>query len=501
MHSSYREIRYLLLHAWCAFRRAHYFERSVWIKAFMAFAGGILAIYLYQIGLLIPALLDRLYPEEIPGRIVLSFLLYLFAGDLVMRLFLQKVPKQRIQGYLHLPVKRGALAASILMRSWFSIHSVYLLPFLIPLYRTVIVAQYGTQGFWLALAGTFLLGGINHALVLWTKTWPSRTLPWLVYTLLFAGFVVTGVASFPVHLTDLSEKIGMAFLRGSPLGFGLPVLLIVSLQTMSHRGLIRSFYQWSGAATPRPVAGNTRIEKMLEQIPVYGHYWALEWKLILRNKRSASGIRQWPITILLIPLMLHFLADGPVTPFLFVMVLAAGGYGFYHLQYVYSWESRFFDMIAARNIDLYRFIQAKYYFHFLLALLLFIPLLLLVVIARPEAAYLLAGLFFYVTGPVFAFLMYAGITNSTRIDPNKKAGFTFEGTSGTLFLTVFASIFALLFLSIPAYLLPVPEEIGLLLVTGGIGLVVILLHQWWLRATAKKLALRKYSMLTKFRNQ
>ncbi len=499
--SSHQIIRLLLHHGWLSFRRAHYFERSLGVKLIMAFAGLIFLWYLYWIGMLLPVLLERFYPDTAPYRVFFSFLLYIYAADLLFRLFMQKVPRLLIQSYLPLPVTRNTLATFILIRSWFSIYNVYLLPLLIPFYIRSLLLPVSAAAFWLALLGTFLLGGINHAFIIWMKTWPSRFSGAIVALILIAGAGIFGGILFPYHFMAFSGQLGEAFISGNPVAFIIPLLIIVMLHTLSQKSLLLSFYEWAGALSVKVQAGSTLAEKLFARVPVHGLFWELEWKLIKRNKRASAGLRQWPLTIIGVPLLLYFAPGDSTTHYIYLMVMIAGGYGFYHLQYAYSWESRFFDLIASKKIDIYTFILSKYYFYCLLGLIQVIPLLALLAIARAETVLPMAGMFLYVTGPVFVILLNTGIGNSTRIDPNKRASFNFEGTSGTLFLTIFAAMFSVVFLMIFAYFLPLPIETGMALVTGATGIVFIVLHRRFIRGIANTFNKKKYRNLSKYREK
>ena len=498
--TSYNIQKILLQHGWLSFRRAHYFDRSMGVKVLMVFVGFIFIWYLAMAGALLPQLLGHVFPDKEPHHAFFSILLYLYAADLVTRFFVQSPPKQLISSYLPLPVSRNKLAGFILLRGWFSIFNIYLFPLLIPFFMRTLLFPVSSNAFWLALLGCFLLGSINHSLITWFKTWPGRQARITALVIFIAGAGIGG-GLYPSVFMDVSEQLGRAFIAGNPWAFMLPLAAVVFLQSLSKKGLVQSFYDWAGSGHAKAPAGSSRLEKFFARVPVFGSYWELEWKLIMRNKRASGGIRQWPLAIIGIPLFLYFAPDESSGQYIYLLVMVAGGYGFYHLQYAFSWESRFFDLIASRNTNLYRFIQAKYYFYTLMALSQILPMLILLGFAAPQMVLPMAGMFLYVTGVIFAFLFYTGVNNSTRIDPNKRASFNFEGTSGTLFMTILAAMFSVIFLMIIAFFLPFGMEESFALVTAATGLVFIMLHPKWLRATAKKFQRKKYHNLSKYREK
>ncbi len=500
MHA-FRIFSTLLHHGWLSFQRAHYFDRSMGIKASMVFVGFIFILYLAMAGALLPQLLGHVFPDKEPHHAFFSILLYLYAADLVTRFFVQSPPKQLIVSYLPLPVSRSNLAGFILLRGWFSIFNIYLFPLLIPLFMRTLLLPLSANAFWLAMVGCLLLGAVNHSLITWFKTSPGKQVRITALIMFITGAGIAG-GLYPSAFMKVSEQLGRAFIAGNPWAFMLPLAAVVFLQSLSKKGLVQSFYDWAGSGQTKAPAGSNRIEKFFARVPVFGPYWELEWKLIMRNRRAYGNIRQWPLVIIGIPLLLYFAPGDSSSQYQYIYLLFfAGGYGFYHLQYAFSWESRFFDLIASRNTDMYRFIQAKYYFYTLLAVLQIGTMLILLAFAAPAMMLPLAGMCLYVTGVLFAFLLYTGVNNSTRIDPNKRASFNFEGTSGTLFMTILAAMFSVILPLIIAVFLPFGMGKSIALVTGVCGLAFILLHPSWLRATAKKFQRKKYHNLSKYREK
>jgi hypothetical protein len=147
------------------------------------------------------------------------------------------------------------------------------------------------------------------------------------------------------------------------------------------------------------------------------------------------------------------------------------------------------------------FIMAKYYFYTGVALLQLILILPVVWFTQPAAVPMLFSLMLYATGPVFALLIYMGVSNSTRLDPNKKAIFNFEGTSGILFVSILLIFVSLVPVAAAGLLLPWGKKTGIYFSTAITGLAFISTHKWWLSAIASKFAQKKYHNLNKYRDQ
>ncbi len=493
-------MRMLFRHTWLGFRRAHYFDRSMGLKLLMLIVGFFIAGYLLLLGTFLPLILVNVFPDKPPHESFFSLLWLIYAGDLMLRLFMQKPPKQLVQAYMSLPVKRRMLARFILLRSWFSLYNYYLFLILVPFYMRTLL-QISGAAFWYAMLGSFLLAAINHSIMMWIKTRPAGQAKSLLFLMPLAAIMVLLGALYPEKLMDASRQLGLAFISGDALAFIIPAAAMILLQSITSRGLQRAFYEWQGEEKSDMPAGTGKLDRFFGNFPEYGLYWQLEWQLMTRNRRASGVLKQIPLAIIGIPLLFYFMGDQDITTYTYLFVLIAGGHGFNYLQYAYSWESPFFDWISTRQIDMHKFIRAKYYFHTGLGFLQLIPLLVMLALLSPQVIWLMAGMFFYVTGPIFAFLLNAGVKNSTRIDPNKRASFNMEGTSGTLFLTILVSMLSVIPVMIIAFFLPFSSPVSVFVVTTITGMLFMLFHRRWIRAIARRFTKQKYSLLNKYREK
>ena len=494
-----RIILSLLFHGWLGFRRAHYFERSVGIRVLMVFFALMLLWYAQLAGRMMPSILQEFFPDKQVSSAFFSIWIYLFAADLLFRLSVQKLPRQMVRPYLHLPIERHILASWILVRSWFSIYNVYLFFLLLPFFRTLFPMPAEATLFWRALLAILLLAGLNHSINSWVKAAGDTRVYVKLGAIAGIGALLVAGLVFPGQFMAWSLRLGEGFLAGRWYVFALPPLFILWLQVLSQRALRLSMARLVGSARSRRMSGSSRTGHFLSGVPAYGDLWELEWQLITRNKRAANGLRQWPFVVVALPLFFHFDPFGNAWQYLYMMVMVAGGYGFYHLQYAFSWESRFFDLIITRPLNLERFVRAKYLFYVAMGLLTILPVLLAMAFLRPDLLWPLAGISAYTMGPVFAYLLYISINNSTRIDPDKRSTFNMEGTSGTMFLALVVTMLSVLMLMGVAYLLPIPGATALSLVTGVSGLLFMVTHRWWTAAIARKFLRRKYHHLNKYR--
>ncbi len=490
----------ILQHGWLSFRRAHYFSRSVGIRILIGFVVFTMLWYMSMIGNALPGILQSLFPDSQPLDVFLSYLLIIYASDLSFRLVSQPIPRQGVTPYLHLPLKRSRLAALTLFRSWFSLYNVYLLAMLIPFFMRTVHHPISPRSFWFMIIGCLLLSGINHSLGLLFKTYRRMDARFLALTGIAALIIIVVGWVFLDKLLAISGMLGQAMLEGRAWVFLLLLLLIAGMQPLARKGLESGFYSLGSQGGAR-AATSGYLGKLFHKIPHWGPLWDFEWKLITRNKRSRQNFLQAP---LMIPLVLYFVIYSPagsltaMTPFI---LMAIGSYGFVHLQYVFSWESRFFDFVATRDLDFKSLIRAKYVFYALLATLQFLLLTPFVLIFKPEVYPFLAGVFLYAIGPVYCMLFYAGLGNSTRIDPNQRAFFNFEGTSGTLFFIIILIFASTIPLFIAGGLIPLESPLGFSLAAGITGLAFLAAAPAWTADVHRRFQRKKYRNLNKYREK
>lgn len=492
----------LIQHAWLSFRRAHYFERSLGVKLIIGFVLLMVGIQIYNLSGVLPRLLMRTFPDTLPHITFFSFLFGIYLSDLVARYFAQNIPRHRITPYLHLPVPRGRLAGYILIRSWFSPFNFYLLVLFVPFFRMLIPHNYSWAAFWNLIIGLWLLAAVNHAILVYLKTWQGKGNLRLMAMAAIAVAGGAGIGLFPNEVMQASVQLGQAIMDGQPLAFALPVLVIIILQYLSLNALKSGIYPDISRPSSTPISTKGILSQSFAKVPKYGMFWDLEWKLLNRNKRSRVNLYQWPLVFPVILIVFFwFMPQEDVSSMFIILLMYSGSFGFYHLQYVYSWESRFFDFIASKKIDIKDFILAKYYFYSAMALLQFAVMLPFILIMRPGLFLTFFSLVLYSIGPVFFILFYLGIGNSTRLDANKRAHFNFEGTSGSLFMTIILVYATFIPVALIALMLPWAFMLSLLIVTALAGIAFIGTHRLWIGATARKFEQTKYKNLDKYREK
>ncbi|MFW5725487.1 MAG: DUF5687 family protein, partial [Bacteroidota bacterium] len=276
----------------------------------------------------------------------------------------------------------------------------------------------------------------------------------------------------------------------------IPVAMHLILLRYGHK----NFYTISDqASTQKAVAGSNRWEQLIASVPVVGPFWLLEWQLVSRNQRSKWNFYLTIPYATAFVLFLSFYGGDNMESFLLLFFLLAGGYGAFHLQHAFSWESHFFDFLASRHISFYQMARSRYLFYLAYATLQMIVIIPILAFIDPGIAIAYLGLFLYACGFGYFFYMFMGVGNSTRLDANGRSSFNMEGVTGIKFLQVLILFFSLL----PFFLLGMllPTEHGASILLGITGIVFIATHPWWIKTISSRFEKMKYTKLNLYRQK
>jgi hypothetical protein len=167
-------------------------------------------------------------------------------------------------------------------------------------------------------------------------------------------------------------------------------------------------------------------------------------------------------------------------------------------QFLFSWESSFFDGIMARKNNLKRYMLSKYYLLVLMAIAGFIPFYLFLSFSSKADQVLLLAFFFFTIGVTCSMVLFIGTYNDGRIALDQTQFFKYQAVKGTQFILTIA------FSLIPIGLFELfkfffGEEAGKMAIAIP-GLLFLLLHrqliQWFIVPQFQR---RKYKNLEGYR--
>ena len=346
---------------WLQRSRSASYERMLLTGIILAFFSVSILGFLALMG----AAMDRILQELAGGGSALAFLdrflIYFVAFEFLYRYFIQKLPVFELEKFLHLPVRRATIMHYLMARSFISP-----LNLVVPLLFLPFAIQHigPTLGGWSALSwsgGLFLLSVAQHGLMLWFKqrfedSWLGLSLVALVSLLAFGGDYY-GWFSAGRIFAPLFD--GMA---SHPLTLLVPLVVCIAgyylawRHYLNHASLDLAPRENTPGWADRPVG-------MFRRFGLDGDMAEIEWKLILRHKKSRSYLVM-TLIFLLYGLIFykdkHFTEDGFSAHLLFPAVFITGMFMMNHGQFLISWNSAHFDFYMMRPGGIAAMIRGKF---------------------------------------------------------------------------------------------------------------------------------------------
>jgi len=444
--------------------------------------------------------IDKIFAEVFPNenavKIFTKFLFYFVLFDFAFRFFVQKMPVVGIEQYLHLPIKHSKIFHFILFKSFLSVFNYYPLIILIPFAVKVIVPQYSVTFAIIWLSVFYLLIMANNFFLFAMKKLfiqkPLRVIFLVVFILAVLFLDVKGSLPFSKYFASEIIKIPKY-----PFILLIPILLVTTAYGSAYRLLKKNSYIENLIDTIQKKKFMSSDFSFLKKRGVIGELLNLETKLILRNKRPRTFLA---IAILFIFYGFLFYGNPSYVNNYFILIgigiFLTGIFMTNYGQFIFAWESSYFDRLYTINCSIDSLFFEKYY-------LLAFSSLFLFVITLPYAFYNykiafinFAVLLFNIGFNVYILLFLATL-NKKRIVLTKGAMMNYEGTSYIQFI-IFIPIlgFPLLFF-LPFYLLKIPM-IGIAFIAA-VGFIGILLRDQILKLLSKRYVRTKYKILNGFR--
>ncbi|MDE2706094.1 MAG: hypothetical protein F4Z57_02640 [Gemmatimonadetes bacterium] len=488
--------RNLLRHQWKEFiRNPSWSGISVAYAIFLV----LLALYFLLILALSGAFIGHLLTSQDPAadvvRVVNQHLLSGFLLLFLTRLLFQNTPQVKIGPYLHLPISRPALARFFSFAALFHLHNLLPLAFFIPFWISNLTLDYPAFTSLSWLAGIVAVLGLSNYLVICVRlVLIRRALPvWIL------GGGVSGLIALDYwqqwgYTSALSSAV-----FDSLLGPGGPVLALALLAaTCLLFGLTcRLLKDHLHDETPSEKGFTTGSQSLLDRLadlgPV-GRLMALEIKLAIRNKRPRqipwSALMFVPLGLINFMLLTRDSSDFTFLHYLWGCLLTSGfviNYG----QFMFGWESLYFDGHLARPVQFRHLLWAK-----LLLLQISCPVLALVclpflLIFAPELLVTYSVFLLYNIGFSSACMLFFATMNRKRLYIARSSFFNQEGTSLHHLLVIIP-------LLAPPAILMLATNFGPLAIAVG-GLLCWTLSPVWVRLLAHRLQKCKYRMAAGFR--
>jgi hypothetical protein len=361
-----------------------------------------------------------------------SILIYLFLIGVLLLYYFQKKYSIDIVPYLHLPVHRGKIIAYVLVLTVINFFSIGFTLFIIPFSIKYLIPIYGIENSILYLIGILLIITFVSYLALFLKiiTGFSSIFGLLPLLLLFIVILLKGL--FHLSIETISNEIFLSLLKGNYLIVLIISLLMAGLLYTNYKLMRKMVFSLHSVEIHSiKVSDRSKIDFFNKNLFWYG---LMEIFLILRNKRLIVFFISSVGFLLLFYNILRNNYNNIYFSFI-IFILLSGIFGYIFSQYLFSWESSYFDFIFSTKFDVIKYLRAKHIIYVSLGFLVFF--IFLPIIANMEYGihlFLTALLFNSCIG--YFILFFMATFNNSRIDLNSKVFLNHQGYNGTQFIAI-----------------------------------------------------------------
>ncbi|MBX7077508.1 MAG: hypothetical protein K1X33_09380 [Methanobacteriaceae archaeon] len=433
-------------------------------------------------------------PNLNPFLLINAHLIILFQADLVVRLIFLKAPQLDIKPYFVLPIKKRTLSWLFFLKSFFNIFNLFWVLTIVPFLITSL-NDYPLKNSFLYLFAILIFVFINNLLYLIIKMSSDFKNSYIFIVLIFTILAISVFYRSELKLASYSFTFFNKFLtQGAPYLVLLLVAISVSLFFLTFKLIRKSIYNLHAS---EPLSGwwNTDIifngKKITNEVL---SYMVLEFKLLIRNKRTRANLLiSFYITAL--GFLSLFKTEQPKEIFiLFFTLIVSNVIAITHGQFLISWESGYFDFLMVRPIQLKNYIKAKYYLFITFSLFLSVFILTPLFIYEKYDLLLLISAVIFNAGLTNFIIIIFSVFNSKKMDLSRGAVGNYQGTQSHHYI----SIAIMIFLPVLFFIL-LPNRIHLEILLSTLGLIFIIFHEKWILLTCNLLLRRKYINIENFK--
>ena len=462
---------------------------------------GFFVLYLAGTALFVGFSLDKILSEVSPKqnviRVFSGFLLYYFSFDIIMRFFMQDLPTLAVEPYLTQNIKRRKLVQFLNIRSLFSLFTIMPLFLFLPFIATVIGAKYGSRVSLSMVITIISLTLFNHFLVLFVKRKTTLSQWWLIGFFVVVLWVIAADYYQIFSLRDWSADLFGSVIKIPALCIAFLALAITAWYNNSIF-LRRNFYLENLAKSSK--TKKSTDYNWLQRFGTYGDLIGIDIKLILRNKRPRM------LMVLSVIFLFYgyiffkpenFKADN-LGIMLLGSVVITGMFVASFGQFLFAWQSCHFDGLMAGNINIKAYIKGKLFLLVSFSTIAYLVCLLYGFLNWKLIPIITAAWLFNI-GIHSILTAFIGTRNYKALDLSKGSSFNYQGTGAAqwLYSLIILLVGAVIYLP---FALLINKWSGIAAI-GILGLVSLLMQDWWLDKIAEQFKNQKYKILEGFREK
>jgi hypothetical protein len=448
------------------------------------------AIYL---GLNFEIFVDSSNPDLSPKDVINSILFYLYFIGILLLYFFQSNYSHDLISYMHLPINRNKIISYILIKSFFNFFNLGFTLFFVPFSFINVLPISGMKNFILYLTGVFLILMIVSYIALLLRNLKKfeYSIVMIPLSLIFLSFLLK--AYLQISVESFSKFFFQSLLNGN-FKILVPIFLILIALLMANYlffrtgiySLVSDDYKTSTSwiRLGSFYSGNQEILYIL-----------LEIKLIVRNRRI-YGFFLMAIGFLFV--FYYALLNNQYGLYysFMIYIILSGIFGYLISQYLFSWESSYFDFLYSSNFDFLKYLKSKYIVYVFLGFVVFLLFVPLMILQKVELHLFVTALLFN-SGIGYFIIFYTATYNTARIDLDRDIFFNLQGWNSIQMAAIFIIIlFPILLLFTLSLFLSVNNS---LLIINLLSFFSILKLNKWFRIILNKLKARKYINLEGYR--
>ncbi len=472
------------------------------MRIFLLLVIALAFIYFPIIGALLPMFLKAAQPKQPPVETIHQIIFFFWLADLVLRLFLQKLPSTLLAYYLYLPIPKNRLIYFLLFKSLFSLPNAIS----IGLWWGFCFANFGFS----MLAGAWALSILlifltNHLLIILLKNSFEKSIKGVA--LVIAVLLLWGIAEYIdwVNVRSLFYLYFSSLVKNQFEFLLIPVFIFSAFLMLTIKQISQSIYLES--QSPKSI----KVNEKSHYLPIYLGGLNYEKALFRRNKRIRTVLIVQAISMLYLGLYNMLLSrEQGSSPFsgIFRETWFLFGLGFLvllpmvFLSFTFTAESTFFDTFTSRPTDWRKFLLTKWKIASTISIFFSLIALPIVWLTFPKMLIWIAPYCLFQIGIGNFILLFKLLFHKAPFHIDTSAWFNYEGVS---FAPFSLEILGFMPLIIPPVLYAFfatfhIEIVGAVLISL-IGIIGIFLHQKWIDFLLKSWKSRRYEMLEGFKKK
>ena len=490
----------LLKQDWKKTFRSKGFYKSLSVKLLMGFMSLYFAAVFISLGYFLGVILDEASDTLKPLEVFNGATLYILLGALTIRFFMQSLNTLNLQTFQTLPIKRSTLVNFLLLKPAFGFGNYMTLLIIIPFAMKSVLAYYSG-----AVAIRFVVNCIFLIWFdLWLATYLKRRFGSSLLTLVFIIAIIAGLAALEYFkifsLFEVSRHIFNALIFNP---FGWLVTLACACLAYFLNILFFSKNYYPEKFNEKLKLNDSHVTggfSFLERFGVIGELISLQIRLILRHKRTKTLLYMSAIFLVygLIFYTNPMYADKPAWLF-FAAMFMTGILMLMYGQWIFSWESSYFDTILTKNIPIKTYMKANYYLLVAFNIISFVLTTPYFFFFGTKIILLQVTASLFNTGVIIFLLLFFGSYNIKRVDLNARSSFNYQGTTYKSFLIIIPVMF--LPMIIVGAISTFASANFALIILAAMGLLGIIFKEPLLKLCVNKFNKRKYLMAEGFRDK